>query len=80
MEGKEIEMIMRFNTWDSLLALVSQPFHEPLFYRAPLDRFPKCVKVVKIFKNNKIKIKPIGSPFGGFTVDSGHLDRFHIEI
>lgn len=47
-----------------------------LFYQAPLDRSPRAVHVVKVFKNGGIRLDPMSRDADKFTADAGHLSRF----
>lgn len=49
---------------------------ERLWYKAPLDHQPRLVRIVRVFKNGKIRIDPMSRDADDFTADAGHLDRF----
>jgi hypothetical protein len=63
-----------FDTWSDVLAAARRG--ERLWYQAPLDRFPSSILVVKVFKNDKIRIDPLSNQVDNFTADAGHLSRF----
>lgn len=63
-----------FATWGDVLDAARRG--EDLWYRAPLDRQPASVRVVKVFKNGGIRIDPMSRDADNFTADEGHLDRF----
>lgn len=62
-----------FGTWADVLAYASAGGH--LAYRSPLDASPHYVRVVKVFKNGKVRIDPLSLRADNFTADSGHLYR-----
>lgn len=47
-----------------------------LYYQAPLDYRPRSVRVIKVFKNKKIRLDPEAPDADPFTADRGQLDRF----
>lgn len=49
---------------------------EPVWYKAPLDYRARRVRIVKVYKNGKIRIDPMSRDADNFTADRGHLDRF----
>lgn len=63
-----------FLTWDDVLRH-ARAGHQ-LWYQAPLDRHPWSIRVVKVFKNGKIRIDPMSNDADNFTADNGHLTRF----
>ncbi len=63
----------KFSTWDEVLAFVKAGGW--LWYHAPLDVRPVSVRVVKVFKNGKLRIDPMNRDADYFTADAGHLDR-----
>jgi hypothetical protein len=63
-----------FSTWDEVLAAARRG--EQLWYQAPLDRSPRYVAVVKVFKNGKLRIDPLSRDADNFNADAGHLLRF----
>jgi hypothetical protein len=66
-------MYEKFATWTDVLAFVDRGGW--LHYHAPMDLRPTSVRVVKRFKNGKLRLDP-GPYADHFTADSGHLDRF----
>lgn len=64
----------RYDNWSSVLAAARRDGH--LYYQAPLDHRPRAVRVVKVFKNKKIRLDPESPDVDKFTVDRGHLNRF----
>ena len=65
---------VEFLTWDDVLKH-ARAGHQ-LWYRAPMDRFPRNIRVVKVFKNGGIRIDPLSNDCDNFTADNGHLTRF----
>ncbi len=63
-----------FATWADVVTAAYQSV--VLWYHAPLDTRPVRVRVVKIFKNGKIRIDPMSRDADNFTADEGHLARF----
>ena len=63
-----------FDTWADVLGAARRG--EMLWYQAPLDRQPRYVRVVKVFKNDKIRLDPLSRDADNFTADAGHLARF----
>ena len=60
--------------WDQVLEAAHE--NTPLWYQAPLDRYPVSVQVVRVYKYGGIRLH------GGdctFTADAGHLDRFRVR-
>lgn len=66
-------MLIKFGSWAEVLDHARRG--GLLWYHAPLDLRATTVRVVKVFKNGKIKIDP-GAGADAFTADVGHLDRF----
>lgn len=64
----------KLDSWTSVLTLARAG--GPLYYQAPLDLCPAYVDVVRVFKNNKIRVQ---GPELTFTCDDGHLDRFRLR-
>lgn len=64
----------RYDRWSDVLHAAGR--HEYLYYRAPLDYRPHAVRVVRVYKNRKIRLDPETADVDPFTVDRGHLDRF----
>ncbi len=65
-----------FNSWAEVLDHVNK---FQVYYKCPLDFYPSRVRVIKQFKNGKLRIKPV---FNGvaFTVDKEHLSRFFRKV
>jgi hypothetical protein len=68
-----------FKTWESFLAYLARPGSNILFYKAPMDILGTPVRITKVFKNGKVRVQLLHGK-GGFTADSGHLDRFFWRI
>ena len=66
-------MTTTFATWSEVLKFIENGGW--LWYHAPLDMRPTSVRVVKVYKNGKIKIDPMTSGADPFIADSGHLSR-----
>lgn len=63
----------KFATWAAVLEFVRAGGW--LWYHAPMDLRPASVRVVKVYKNGKLRIDP-GTPDADcFTADAKHLDR-----
>jgi hypothetical protein len=62
-----------FATWADVLDFVDRGGW--LFYHAPLDARPTSVRVVRRFKNGKLRLDPGTSDADPFTADAKHLDR-----
>ena len=56
--------------------LIAARDHDQLYYKAPLDWHPQAVRVVRVYKNKKIRLDPETVDADPFTADRGHLDRF----
>lgn len=66
-------MFESFTSWSDVLGAADRGTH--LWYHAPMDIHPACIRVARIYKNGKIKV--VGLATGtAFTADSGHLTRF----
>jgi len=63
-----------FATWDEVLEAANASV--VLFYHAPFDINPVCVRVTRIFKNKKMRIAAPNRNASGFTADAEHLNRF----
>jgi hypothetical protein len=61
-----------FATWADVLAFVDRGGW--LHYHAPMDLRPTSVRVLKRFKNGKLRLDP-GMGADPFTADPGHLNR-----
>lgn len=48
----------------------------PLYYQAPMDRHPRAVIAIKVYKNGGIRIDPMSRDADNFTATASHLDRF----
>ena len=72
-------MLEGFATWADVLAfcrgLTEGTAYRSLWYHAPLDHKPRAVRVVRVFKNGKVRIDPMSSDADSFTMDAGHLNR-----
>lgn len=67
-------MWQTFSTWSDVLAAARRG--ERLWYQAPLDARPSSILIVKVYKNDKIRIDPLSNQADPFTADAGHLSRF----
>lgn len=67
-----------FASWQDVLDAARNGVR--LHYHAPLDLRPTSVRVIKIYKNGKIKIDPGTRDADPFTADSDHLSRFRRSI
>ena len=72
--------LVGFESWSAFLAYLTGPCAALevrwVWYRAPLETSAHLVRIVKVFKNGKVRIDP-GHKFADpFTADAGHLDRF----
>lgn len=68
----------QFDTWADVLEAARRS--EMLWYQAPLDARPRYDSVVKIFKNDKLRIDPLSPDADKFTADAGHLARFRRKM
>lgn len=64
-------------TWADVLAYCRT--HTIVTYKAPLDLRSTQCRVVRVFKNGKVRLRPITSDASTFTADSGHLPRFQLR-
>jgi len=62
---------VKFQSWDAVRAYAGTGQY--LWYQAPLNTHPVTVRVIRAFKNGKLRIA-CGDM--RFTADAGHLDRF----
>jgi hypothetical protein len=76
-------MFEHFESWDAVLEMARATEKAFVYYKAPLDHSPRLVRVVKVYKNRKVRVDPCSwdadTPRRGghmFTADSSHLDRF----
>ena len=71
------------STWPALLDLAREEIARRgfalVYYKAPLDARPVMVEIVKVYKNNKVRVWPYGTGVEPFTADSRHLDRFYLR-
>lgn len=67
-----------FDTWADVIDAARRG--EMLWYQAPLDHRPRYVGVVKVFKNDKIRIDPLSPDADNFNADAGHLARFRRKV
>jgi hypothetical protein len=63
----------RFESWAEVVAYAQT--HEFVGYHAPLDGWPRRVRVVRVFKNGKVRLAPTSAGADRFTADEGHLAR-----
>jgi len=80
MTSNTASALIAFESWSAFLTYLAGPSADMavrhVWYKAPLEMSPHLVRVVKIFKNGKVRIDP-GHKFADpFTADVGHLDRF----
>jgi hypothetical protein len=70
--------LVRFETWAQVLEAARRGVQ--LWYGSPLDAsqaYPhKQVRVVRVYKNGKLRVDPLTNQAGPFTCDAGHLYRF----
>ena len=69
-----VAKLVPLDSWFAVLAIAARGGR--LWYHAPLDVRPVPVYVVRVYKNNKMRISGPGLTF---TVDEGHLDRFRMK-
>lgn len=62
-----------FESWTDVLKAARDGVW--LWYHAPLDLRACSVRVVRVYKNGKLRIDP-GCGADSFTADVGHLSRF----
>lgn len=67
-------MWQHFDSWADVLAAARRG--ERLWYQAPLDHSPRSILVLKVYKNDKIRIDPLSNQADKLTADAGHLSRF----
>ena len=67
-----------FDTWADVIDAARRG--EMLWYQAPLNHRPSYIRVVKVFKNGKIRIDPLSSDADNFSADAGHLARFRKKV
>lgn len=65
-----------FNSWVDLLDHLRAG--NPVWYQAPLDRFPS--KVSAYFKGKRIRVIPWGRDCDPFLANEDHLDRFRRQV
>lgn len=65
-------MLETFATWADVLTFVEKGGW--LWYHAPLDLRAQTVRVVRAYKNGKLRLDP-GGDADPFTADAGHLSR-----
>jgi len=68
----------RFATWADVIDAARRG--EMLWYQAPLDPRPRYIGIVKVFKNDKIRIDPLSPDADNFNADAGHLARFRKKV
>lgn len=70
-----------FTTWADVLASAQRG--DQLLYGAPMDAasaYPfRHVRVVRVFKNGKLRIDPMSNQADPFTADASYLDRFRCK-
>jgi hypothetical protein len=71
-------MWQSFSTWSDVIDAARRG--DRLWYQAPLDRSPHSILVVKVFKNDRIRIDPLSNEADKFTADAGHLSRFRKKV
>lgn len=64
-------------TWNDVLDYCRT--HDVVTYKAPLDLRATHCRVVRVFKNGKVRLSPITSDAIKFTADEGHLPRFQLR-
>lgn len=67
---------MHYDKWSDVLDAARRHVGEYIHYQAPLDYRPHAVRVVRVYKNKKIRLDPEMAGTDPFTADRGHLDRF----
>lgn len=63
-----------YASWGDVLRAARK--NEYLYYKAPFDSRPHRVRVVRVFKNGKIRLDPETPDADKFTADRGHHLRF----
>ena len=66
-------MMKTFAAWSDVLTAARNGAW--LWYHAPMDLRAQSVRIVRVYKNGKIRIDP-GCGADLFTADEGHLSRF----
>jgi len=77
-EGAKGETTMQFEkfaVWADVFGYLAMG--ATLHYQAPMDARPRRVRIVRIFKNAKLRIEAGDL---SFTADEGHLSRFRREV
>jgi len=71
-------MWKHYTNWTAVLAAARKQFEQRgfLYYQAPMDYRPHAVRVVRVYKNKKIRLDPEVAGTDPFTADRHHLDRF----
>lgn len=65
--------MFKFESWADVLAWIKADGE--LWYHAPMDPSSRKMCVVKVYKNETIRIDPETSDADPFTIDATHLDR-----
>lgn len=70
-----------FESWSALLSYLASgetAAMQPrwIWYQAPLDTNARLVRVVRVYKNGKVRLDPCSAFADQFTADPDHLDRF----
>ncbi len=65
-----------YDDWKEVLHMARKNVGGYLSYKAPLDYRPTEVRVVRVYKNGKIRLDPEQAGYDPFTANRGHLDRF----
>ncbi len=75
--------LVPFSSWSVLLTYLAGPSADRevrfVWYKAPMDLNAHLVRVVRIFKNGKVRIDPGHAHADPFTADPAHLDRFYMR-
>ena len=76
--------LVSFSSWANFLAYLAgdgNVANTPrwIWYRAPLDRNARLVRVVRIFKNGKVRLDPCNADADAFNADAGHIDRVFLR-
>lgn len=68
-------ILIPFTSWDDVL--VHATAGKELWYRAPLDRAARQIRVVRVSKRARtVRVDPLTSDADNFTADEDHLGRF----
>lgn len=68
-------ILVPFTSWSDVLAHAAAG--KELWYRAPLDRAARRIRVMRISKHMRtLRVDPMNSDADNFTADEGHLNRF----